>query len=132
MIDNITSVNPPASLKTSVNLVYLLFWVKTFSDKTYGRLLSQNEALVMKEYLQAVVTQGTANCLNYESYTAYGKTGTAETKSDKEQNIDMSFFVGYAEKDGQKLVVCVNIEDTTRTWMSAVDFAHEIFNYYFY
>ena len=86
----------------------------------------------MKEYLRAVVMEGTGNILCYEDYTAYGKTGTAETKSDKDLNIDMSFFVGYAEKDGQKLVVCVNIEDTSLTWMSAVDYAHEIFNYYFY
>ena len=106
--------------------------VKKFSDKTYERLCSPNEAAIMNAYLRAVVNQGTAYCLFYEDYTAYGKTGTAETKSDKEENVDLSFFVGYAEKDGQKLVVCVNIEDTTRTWMSAVDFAHEIFNYYFY
>lgn len=106
--------------------------VKTFKDKEQERLLSVNEAAVMNEYLRAVVMQGTAFCLYYEDYTAYGKTGTAETKSNKEENVDLSFFVGYAEKDGQKLVICVNIEDTTRTWMSAVDFAHAIFNYYFY
>ena len=106
--------------------------VNKFPNKEQERLFSENETNIMKEYLRSVVTQGTAYCLCYEDYTAYGKTGTAETKSDKEQNIDLSFFVGYAEKDGQKLVVCVNIEDTTRTWMSAVDFAHEIFNYYFY
>ena len=106
--------------------------VKTFKDKEQERLLSVNEAAVMNEYLRAVVMQGTAFCLYYEDYTAYGKTGTAETKSNKEENVDLSFFVGYAEKDGQKLVICVNIEDTTRTWMSAVDYAHEIFNYYFY
>ncbi|MBO4834959.1 MAG: penicillin-binding protein 2 [Lachnospiraceae bacterium] len=106
--------------------------VKKWKDKEYKRLCSEKEASIINEYLRAVVTEGTGNILCYEDYTAYGKTGTAETKSDKEQNIDMSFFVGYAEKDGQKLVVCVNIEDTRMTWMSAVDYAHEIFNYYFY
>ena len=106
--------------------------VKTFKDKEEERLCTSSEADAMNRYLRSVVTEGTAFCMAYEDYTAYGKTGTAETKSDKEQNIDLSFFVGFAEKDGQKLVVCVNIEDTTRTWMSAVDFAHEIFNYYFY
>ena len=106
--------------------------VKKFSNKELERLCSPNEAALMNEYLRSVVTAGTAYCMAYEDYTAYGKTGTAETKSNKEENIDLSFFVGYAEKDGQKLVVCVNIEDTTRTWMSAVDYAHEIFNYYYY
>lgn len=106
--------------------------VKTFKDKEEERLCSSAEATTMNHYLRSVVTEGTAYCMAYEDYTAYGKTGTAETKSNKEENIDLSFFVGYAEMDGQKLVVCVNIEDTSRTWLSAVDFAHEIFNYYFY
>ena len=106
--------------------------VKKWKDKEYKRLFSENETNIMNEYLRSVVTQGTAYVLSYEDYTAYGKTGTAETKSNKDENIDLSFFVGYAEKDGQKLVVCVNIEDTRLTGMSAVDYAHLIFNYYFY
>lgn len=106
--------------------------VKTFKDKVYMSLFNENENLVLQDYLRAVVTDGTAQCLAWEDYTAYGKTGTAETISDKNLNIDMSWFVGYAEKDGEKLVICLNLEDASQTYDKAVDFSHSIFNYYFY
>jgi len=106
--------------------------IKTFNKKVYKELFTSEETATMNEYLRAVVTEGTAYCMAYEDYEAYGKTGTAETNSDKELNIDNSWFVGYACFNNQKLVVCINIEDTTLTPYAAVDYAHMIFNYYFY
>ncbi len=106
--------------------------VKTFKDKVYLNLFEKEETNKLQEFLRSVVTDGTAQCLAWEDYTAYGKTGTAETLSDKNLNVDMSWFVGYAEKDGEKLVICLNIEDTSQTWEKAVDYSHYIFNYYFY
>ena len=88
----------------------------------------------MNQYLKSVVDYGTANTLAYEDFTVYGKTGTAETISnfnvDAEAK-DHSWFVGYAEKDGQRLVLCVLIEKAQDTWGSAAEFSKEIFRYYF-
>ncbi len=106
--------------------------IKNFKDKVYLSLFEAGENVKLQEYLRSVVTDGTAQCLAWEDYTAYGKTGTAETLSNKNLNVDMSWFVGYAEKDGEKLVICLNLEDTSLTEEKAVDFSHYIFNYYFY
>ena len=85
----------------------------------------------MNEYLRAVVTDGTANNLNWSNYTAYGKTGTAETLSNKNENYDRSWFAGYGELGGEKLVLCVIVDNMNEAPMRAVDYAGYIFDYYF-
>lgn len=108
--------------------------IKTFKPQSAGNLFSKEEANELQQYLKAVVDYGTANTLAYENFTVYGKTGTAETVSnfnvDTEAK-DHSWFVGYAEQDGKKLVVCVLIEKAQDTWGSAAEFSKEIFRYYF-
>ena len=105
--------------------------VKTFGDVRWKTLCTPAECESMNEYLRAVVTEGTANGLNWDSYTAYGKTGTAETLSNKNENYDRSWFVGYGELNGEKLVLCVIVDNMNESPMKAVDFAGEIFSYYF-
>ena len=105
--------------------------VKNIKDEKYMTLCSKEEAAVMNEYLRAVVTDGTANNLNWSNYTAYGKTGTAETLSNKNENYDRSWFVGYAELNGEKLVICVIVDNMDEAPMPAVEYAGYIFNYYF-
>lgn len=105
--------------------------VHQFRDKRWKTLCSPSECQEMNEYLRAVVTEGTANGLNWGNYTAYGKTGTAETRSNKNENYDRSWFVGYGELNGEKLVLCVIVDNMNEAPMAAVDYAGAIFSYYF-
>ena len=105
--------------------------VKNFKNTKYTTLCTSEEAAAMNEYLRAVVTDGTANNLNWGSYTAYGKTGTAETLSNKNENYDRSWFAGYGELGGEKLVLCVIVDNMNEAPMRAVDYAGSIFDYYF-
>ena len=108
--------------------------ISTFSPAASAVLFDVKDAGILKEYLRGVVTSGTALNLSYGNYTAYGKTGTAETISnynvDSEAS-DHSWFVGWAEQDGKKMVLCVMIEKAQDTWGSAAQFSQEIFDYYF-
>ena len=47
--------------------------------------MTSQEAAALKDYMTSVVQYGTASALSGQSYTAAGKTGTAEYSSDKEK-----------------------------------------------
>ena len=79
--------------------------------------------------MRAVVEQGTARSLNGRGYDAYGKTGTAQLN--KETDKVNSWFVGWAEKDGKKLCVCVVIENVSEGSASATETAGKVFDEYF-
>ena len=51
----------------------------------YKDLMTSGEAAELKDYMTSVVEYGTASVLSGQSYTAAGKTGTAEYSSDKEE-----------------------------------------------
>ena len=106
--------------------------VRTFENEEYARLLTEDEAAFMKEYMRAVVTDGTASVLSYEgNYISYGKTGTAETKTNKAEGYDHSWFTGFAENDGKRLVVCAMIENTQQAGITGVWAVKQVFDYYF-
>ncbi|MGN1145859.1 MAG: peptidoglycan D,D-transpeptidase FtsI family protein, partial [Acetatifactor sp.] len=52
--------------------------IKSFKPSSYGRLIEQEEAAVLQQLMTAVVEEGTATKLSGLSYTAAGKTGSAE------------------------------------------------------
>ncbi len=105
--------------------------ITRFKEKEYKELFKIEECNIMNEYLRAVVTQGTANVLNYNTYTAYGKTGTAETATDSYHNVDRSWFAGYAEQNGSRIAICIVLDDLDNAPMSAVDYAAYVFDAYF-
>ncbi len=105
--------------------------IEKFPDSKYGKLFDETEVSRLRQYLRAVVEYGTGANLNYGNYTAYGKTGTAQTSDSKYEQIDNSWFVGFAENDGQSLVVCAIIENTNQVGVSATYIAKNIFDYYF-
>ena len=59
--------------------------MKETDQKEYKQLMTAEEAARIKEYMKSVVDYGTASVLSGQSYTAAGKTGTAEYSSDKEK-----------------------------------------------
>lgn len=79
---------------------------KQFDATSYGELLSSSDAATLQEYMRFVVTNGTGSVLNSDLYEAYGKTGTAEFSSNK--NEDHSWFVGFAKNaEGKQIAVAV-------------------------
>ena len=104
--------------------------VKTYVPTAYGRLLEEEEASQLQEYMEAVVSYGTGTKLQSKKYTAAGKTGSAEFSSKAEHC--HSWFVGYAHAEGKKdIAVAVLVEEAGSGSTVAVPIAKKIFDAYF-
>ena len=99
---------------------------KTKPEK-YADLMTAEEAAQLKQYMTAVTEYGTASVLSGQSYTAAGKTGTAEYSSDKEK--DHSWFIGMSNVENPDLVVSVIIESADGA-AKAVNIAKAVFDAY--
>lgn len=100
--------------------------------KSYKKLMTAEEAAQLKEYMTAVVTEGTASLFNGSGYTVAGKTGTAEySMTDGEKT--HSWFVGFTNVDNPELVISIIIEGYDGQYgASAVPIAKQILDYYYY
>ena len=106
---------------------YEQFFKDTYEK--YRDLMSAAEAAQLKDYMTSVVDYGTASVLAGQSYTAAGKTGTAEYSSDEEK--DHSWFIGMSNVDNPELVISIIIESSDGS-ASAVNMAKQIFDAYYY
>lgn len=104
--------------------------VEKHMPQKYAELMTSKEAAKLKEYMIAVVQEGTASALNGQSYTVAGKTGTAEYSSDKEKA--HSWFTGFTNVDNPELVISVVVESADNSGMSAVTVAKKVLNSYYY
>jgi len=77
--------------------------------KSYARLMTSAEASQLKEYMAAVVNEGTGSVLAGRSYTVAGKTGTAEYSSES-SDMTHSWFTGFTNVDNPELVITVITE----------------------
>lgn len=83
--------------------------VKKNVPKSYKRIMTSEEAAQLKEYMAAVVSEGTGSVLSGRSYTVAGKTGTAEySMTDGEKT--HSWFTGFTNVDNPELVITVITE----------------------
>ena len=103
--------------------------VKTFSPSSYGRLMSQEEAATLKGLMTDVVEEGTASRLKGLSYTAAGKTGSAEYGTVKGDS--HAWFTGFAPADDPQICVTIIIEGAGAGGDYAVPIAKRIFDAYF-
>ena len=104
--------------------------VSATTPKSYGKLLSDEEVLLLNEYMEAVVMDGTADNVDFGDLKVYGKTGTAEYSTNK--NVTHSWFVGYAVNDsGDKLAIAVIMEGAGYGSKYAAPLAAKVFNAYF-
>ena len=103
--------------------------VKNYKEKEYGQLLSESDAALLQDYMRGVVENGTGKALNGQSYTAYGKTGSAEYNSAGDSH---GWFVGYGTKEGYNdIAIAVIVEDGGSGSQSAVPVTKQIFDVYF-
>ena len=103
--------------------------VKQFNPATYKKLMSEEEAAALTGLMQEVVTSGTGTKLSGLSYTAAGKTGSAEYNSDKSQS--HTWFTGFAPAQNPEVCVTIIIEGAGSGGDFAVPIAKRIFNEYF-
>lgn len=100
--------------------------------KSYRRLMTSEEAAQLKEYMRAVVTEGTGTLLNGEAYTVAGKTGTAEYSMDDGEKTH-SWFIGFTNVDNPELVISVIVEGYDgNDGAKAVPIAKQILDSYYY
>ena len=84
---------------------------------------------VLTDLMEAVVSDGTASKLSGQSYTAAGKTGTAEFSSDKSKS--HAWFTGFSNVGSPDLVVTVIVEEAGSGSEYAVPIAKKIFDAYY-
>lgn len=103
--------------------------VKSFGSGEERRLLSESEAEELKQFMRAVVSEGTASKLKSKSYEACGKTGSAEYQSRGKSKTD-AWFTGFAPMQDPKLAVCVLVEDGETGGRTAAPIAKAVFDYW--
>ncbi len=102
--------------------------VSKTEPESLGTPVSKSEAKALRKMMIGVVKSGTARSLGYGGYTAGGKTGSAEYQLTG--SASHAWFVGFAEKNGKKLVVSVIVEGAGTGGTYAVPIARQIFNAY--
>ncbi len=103
--------------------------VKNFSSESYKRLMAKNEADILRGMMEEVVQKGTASKLKGLSYTAAGKTGSAEYNSSTSDS--HAWFTGYAPAEDPEICVTIIVEDAGSGGSYAVPIAKRLFDAYF-
>lgn len=103
--------------------------VKQYNPTLYRSLITAQEAEILTEMMIQVVENGTASKLSNQSYTAAGKTGSAEYSSVKGQS--HAWFTGFAPANDPEIVVTVILEGAGSGGDYAAPIARRIFSQYF-
>ena len=105
--------------------------VSSTTPKEYKSLMSEDEANMLTELMRTVVESGTASKLSGQSYTAAGKTGSAQyTKSDGTLGTH-AWFVGFSSIGDSDLAIAVIAEDGDSGSDTAVPMAKMVFDAYY-
>ena len=103
--------------------------IKNFKSQEYRRIMTDEEAAILRELMTAVVEEGTAKKLSGLSYTAAGKTGSAEYGSVKGES--HAWFTGFAPAENPEVCVTIIVEGAGSGGDYAVPIARRIFDAYF-
>ena len=103
--------------------------VKNYSPEEYKRLMTSQQSQILRSMMEAVVNEGTASKLKGLSYTAAGKTGSAEFNSSTSDS--HAWFTGYAPADDPEVCVTIIVENAGSGGSYAVPIAKRIFDAYF-
>ncbi len=103
--------------------------VRKNSPSTEATMLTEEEAAFMTGLMTEVVLSGTASKLDGLSYTAAGKTGSAEFSANKTDS--HAWFTGFAPAQSPKVCVTIIVESAGSGGDYAVPIAKRIFDHYF-
>ncbi len=99
-------------------------------SKSYGQVMTSDEASALASAMQGVTTYGTASELSSLPYNIIGKTGTAEY-GDVSAGTAHSWFVGWSNTGNNDIVVCVLVEGGGNGVYPAAPLAGQMFSAYF-
>ena len=102
--------------------------IKQYAPESLGQLITEDEASVLQELMSAVVEEGTGTRLSGQSYSAAGKTGSAEYNSYSDSH---AWFTGYTYNTDRPLQVTVIMEGAGSGGEYAVPVARRIFDQYY-
>ncbi len=104
---------------------------KTLPSLYNAKVLSQEEALFLKDLMAGVVERGTAYSLSSLPCKVYGKTGTAQVAGG--DSIEPhSWFTGFTEtENGDDIAVTVLVENASESY-PAVPIVYDLLSYYYY
>ena len=103
--------------------------VKDFGPSSRGKLIEPDQARALSALMTDVVEEGTASRLKGLSYTAAGKTGSAEYGTVKGDS--HAWFTGFAPAQDPEICVTIIIEGAGAGGDYAVPIAKRIFDAYF-
>lgn len=103
--------------------------VKQYSKTSAGNIVTADEAAFLKEIMVGVVEKGTATKLKGLSYTAAGKTGSAEYNAAKGES--HAWFTGFAPAEDPQIAITIIVEGAGSGGDYAVPIAKRIFDAYF-
>lgn len=103
--------------------------VKSFKPDAYGFLMTEDESLILRNLMTAVVEEGTATRLKGMEYTAAGKTGSAEYNNVKGDS--HAWFTGFAPAENPEVCVTIIVEGAGSGGDYAVPIARRLFDAYF-
>ncbi len=103
--------------------------IEEYKPKEYRRIMSVEEAAVLRDYMKEVCNTGTGKKLAGLPYQVAGKTGSAEFGTVK--GASHSWFTGFSNPDDPDIVVTVIMENGGSGSESAVPAAKRIFDVYY-
>ncbi len=98
------------------------------STSRIGRVMSETVAANLRQFMTKTVTSGTALNLSNSSYTAAGKTGSAEYD---EENNSHAWFTGFAPAENPQICITVIVEGAESGGAVAVPMARQVLDAYF-
>lgn len=102
--------------------------VKSYAPKMEKQIMTEEEAAILTDLMEDVVEEGTGSKLSGLSYTAAGKTGSAEYNATKGDS--HAWFTGFAPVENPKICVTVIIEGAGSGGDYAVPIAKRVFDAY--
>jgi len=103
--------------------------IKKFDSTKVGRILTEDESSILKDLMAGVVQNGTGTKLKGLSYSAAGKTGSAEYNSNEYDS--HAWFTGFAPVEDPEIAVTIIIEGAGSGGEYAVPVTKRIFDAYF-
>lgn len=102
--------------------------IKQFEPTSLGQLISKEEAAALKEMMSAVIETGTGTRLKGETYSAAGKTGSAEYNANSDSH---AWFTGFTYDTDTPLQITVIMEGAGSGGEYAVPVARRILDQYY-
>lgn len=102
--------------------------ITSFEPMPLGNFISLEEADILKQLMHTVVTEGTGTRLKSDSYSAAGKTGSAEYNSKSDSH---AWFTGFTYDTDRPLQITVIMEGAGSGGEYAVPVARRILDGYY-